>query len=128
MRQAENVCFPSLTVNSAEARADKLPSTGLVLTALAESKLTVLGPPPQGPSYSAWTDQLTALQDSLQAEIDTYTLPLPQLPAPAGGAEHFTVTEPDILQARILIAWILSLKREWGEVLNVVPEIGRAHV
>jgi hypothetical protein len=98
--------------------------TGLALTASTESKASRLKPPPagtRGSTFTSYVTSLSAFQDTLQKELDSCIPPPPKLPVSAGGDESLTVTEADILQARIVIAWISSLKGEWQAVLNLVP-------
>jgi len=71
------------------------------------------------------------LQDALQEELSSYTIPLPRLPAPAGGGHSSIATEDDLLQARVVIACIWILKEGWAEVLDVIPgenEIGEGYI
>jgi hypothetical protein len=94
-----------------DARSDSF--TGLALTASTESKALLLKPPPAGTTstvFEAYVGSLNALQDALQKELDSCSSP-PQPPT----------EEADILQARIVIAWISSLKGEWQAALNIVP-------
>jgi hypothetical protein len=96
--------------------------TGLALTASTESKALLLKPPLAGATgtvFTAYAASLTALQDALQKELDSCTSS--PLQPPAGAGESSTVTESDILQARIVLAWISSLKGEWQAALNIVP-------
>jgi hypothetical protein len=107
-----------------DARSDSF--TGLALTASTESKALLLEPPPAGTTGTvfeayvgslnalqaaqAYVGSLNALQDALQKELDSCSSP-PQPPT----------EEADILQARIVIAWISSLKGDWQAALNIVP-------
>jgi hypothetical protein len=62
----------------------------------------------------------------LYEEVNSYHSPLPISTAPPGG-ESSTIIESDLIQARVVIAGLLSLQRQWDEVLRVVPgenEIG----
>jgi hypothetical protein len=86
--------------------------------------LLSLRPPPLGAASNAvasYITSLTTLQDALSEEIGSYSLPLPNLPSPSGGGESPVVIEADLLQARIVIAGIRSMKGDWMEVLNIVP-------
>lgn len=102
-----------------------LPRTlGLALVAETEARLRLLPPPPPGsakPTIASYVASLNALRDPILSEIESHPQPLPKLPVPAGGGESLATTEEDILQARITVAWISSLKSEWQEVLDVVP-------
>ncbi|KAF8536811.1 hypothetical protein BDD12DRAFT_849459 [Trichophaea hybrida] len=96
----------------------------LALIASTESKLLSLRPPPPGAAsniIASYFASLTVLQDALLEEIGSYSLPLPNLPNPSGGGESPVVIEADIIQARVVIAGIWSLKGEWVEVLTIVP-------
>ncbi|CCX13713.1 Similar to Putative cargo-transport protein ypp1; acc. no. O94441 [Pyronema omphalodes CBS 100304] len=101
----------------------------LVLAASTESKLLTLRPPPPNAAsaaHVAYSASLTSYVDALYEEVNSYHSPLPISTAPPGG-ESSTIIESDLIQARVVIAGLLSLQRKWDEVLRVVPgenEIG----
>lgn len=95
-----------------------------MLVAEAERNLRNLPPPPPGsskPTIASYVASLNALRDPILDEIESHPRPLPKLPVPAGGGEPIGTTEEDLLQGRITVAWVSSLKSEWQEVLDVVP-------
>ncbi|KAA8894461.1 hypothetical protein FN846DRAFT_1000212 [Sphaerosporella brunnea] len=134
-RLAENVCSAAVELwFTRDARSDSCDFyTGLALTASTESKALLLKPPPAGTRGSVFTtyvSSLSALQDALQKELDSYTNSPPPPAAPTAGGECPTTTDADLLQARIVIALISSLKGDWQSVLNVVPgedEVGEGY-
>lgn len=104
------------------------------MAAHTECKLIYLRPPSPAASDSAvtnYTASLTSLQDDLLDVLNSYSHPLPTLPSPSGGGESPVVLEADLIQARVVLARIWSLKGDWVEVLSVVPgedEVGERWV
>ena len=94
------------------------------MAAHTECKLVYLHPPPPGAPDDVTSDymaSLTSLQDALLDEFNSYSLPLPNLPSPSGGGESPVALEADLIQARVVLARIWSLKGDWVEVLSIVP-------
>jgi hypothetical protein len=101
-----------------------LSAPGLSVAASTEAQLQhVSSPPPGSPKdiISAYHLTLSGLQRELQDELNKHPHPPPKLPGPSGGGHSAVTILEDILQARIVIAWILSLKEEWSDVLEIVP-------
>ncbi|KAL7274093.1 hypothetical protein RUND412_003014 [Rhizina undulata] len=95
----------------------------LALTALTEARVHQQPPPPPNAPQTtrlAYQAALTTLQEPLLEEVNKNPNP-PKLPPPAGGNQSGVVTHEDILQARVTIAWICTLKGEWDEALGIVP-------
>lgn len=57
----------------------------------------------------------------LVKELSKYNLPLPKLPSPSGGGQRGDVTQEDIYQAKVTIAWIYFLVGEHQLVLGKLP-------
>lgn len=104
------------------------------MTAETEAKLRHLAPPPPNSTAStkkSYVATLNAHQEDLQTELDSCPSPLPALPTPSGGGHVNVVTHEDVLQTRIIIAWISSLKEDWDAVLEIIPgeeEVGEGFV
>lgn len=91
-------------------------------------RLPHLGHGSTSAAIASYNVSLTALQNPLQAELDSHPN-VPKLPSPAGGGHSMVVTSDDVLQARTILSWIHSLKGDWDAALRIVPgeeEVGES--
>lgn len=97
--------------------------TGLALASATEARLYLLQRSSSGstPASPADKNTLPSLQESLLQELELCPPSLPNVPSPAGGGQVGVITLEDVLQARTVLAWIYSLRGEWGSALKVVP-------
>ena len=97
--------------------------TGLALAATTEARLYLLqrSSSASTPASVADKNTLPSLQEDLLKELELCPPSLPNIPSPAGGGQVGVITLEDVLQARTILAWVFSLKGEWGSALGVVP-------